>query len=92
MLGPLKSRLARELGTSEVEFSLLISALSLNSTWTPLLGGVMASVLGTTVTSIIATGVVFGGEDGSCSTPNLISQSLQVRRLFYLGTCKAAFV
>ncbi|KAL4070961.1 MFS general substrate transporter [Scleroderma citrinum] len=61
-LGPLKSRLARELGTSDVEFSLLISALSLNGTWTPLLGGVMASKLGTTLTSIIATGVVFGGQ------------------------------
>ncbi|KAL4067967.1 major facilitator superfamily domain-containing protein [Scleroderma yunnanense] len=62
ILGPLKSRLSRELGTSDIEFSLLISAISLNGTWTPLLGGVMASVLGTTLTSIIATGLIFGGQ------------------------------
>ncbi|KAF9229312.1 MFS general substrate transporter [Gyrodon lividus] len=61
-LGPLKSRLARELGTSNTEFSLLISAFSLNSTWTPLVGGVMASKLGTTLASIFATGVVFLGQ------------------------------
>ena len=62
ILGPLKSRLAREMGTNNTEFSLLISAFSLNSTWTPLVGGVLASRLGTTFTSILATGVVFLGE------------------------------
>jgi len=61
-LGPLKSRLAREINTSNTEFSLLISAFSLNSTWTPLVGGLMASKLGTTLTSIIATGVIFLGK------------------------------
>lgn len=61
-LGPLKSRLAREINTSNTEFSLLISAFSLNSTWTPLVGGLMASKLGTTLTSIIATGVIFLGQ------------------------------
>lgn len=61
-LGPLKSRLAREINTSNTEFSLLISAFSLNSTWTPLVGGLMASKLGTTLTSIIATGVIFFGQ------------------------------
>ncbi|KAH7930998.1 MFS general substrate transporter, partial [Leucogyrophana mollusca] len=61
-LGPLKSRLSRELGTSNTEFSLLISAFSLNSTWTPLVGGLMASKLGTTVTSLLATGVIFAGQ------------------------------
>ncbi|KAG1783928.1 major facilitator superfamily domain-containing protein [Suillus placidus] len=61
-LGPLKSRLAREINTSNTEFSLLISAFSLNSTWTPLVGGMMASKLGTTLTSIIATGVIFFGQ------------------------------
>lgn len=61
-LGPLKSRLAREMNTSNTEFSLLISAFSLNSTWTPLVGGLMASKLGTTLTSIIATGVIFVGQ------------------------------
>lgn len=61
-LGPLKSRLAREIKTSNTEFSLLISAFSLNSTWTPLVGGLMASKLGTTLTSIIATGVIFIGQ------------------------------
>ncbi|KAF4605241.1 hypothetical protein EYR40_004024 [Pleurotus pulmonarius] len=62
VLGPLKSRLSRELGTSHTEFSLLISAFSLNSTWTPLVGGVMASRLGTTFTSILATGVILFGQ------------------------------
>lgn len=62
ILSPLKSRLSRELGTSNTEFSLLISAFSLNSTWTPLLGGVLASRLGTTMTSILATGVILLGQ------------------------------
>lgn len=62
ILGPLKSRLSRELGTSNTEFSLLISAFTLNSTWTPLVGGLMASRLGTTYTSILATGVIFFGD------------------------------
>ncbi|KAF9015224.1 major facilitator superfamily domain-containing protein [Cyathus striatus] len=62
ILGPLKSRLGRELGTSHTEFSLLISAYSLNSTWTPLVGGILASSLGTTFTSILATGVILLGQ------------------------------
>ncbi|TCD71510.1 hypothetical protein EIP91_008891 [Steccherinum ochraceum] len=62
ILGPLKSRLSREMGTDNTEFSLLISAFSLNSTWTPLVGGILASRLGTTMTSILATGVVFLGQ------------------------------
>jgi hypothetical protein len=61
ILGPLKSRLSREMGTSNTEFSLLISAFSLNSTWTPIVGGLVASRLGTTYTSILATGVIFLG-------------------------------
>ncbi len=61
ILGPLKSRLSREMGTNNTEFSLLISAFSLNSTWTPLVGGVLASHMGTTFTSILATGVIFLG-------------------------------
>ncbi|KAM5535449.1 hypothetical protein V8D89_010971 [Ganoderma adspersum] len=62
ILGPLKSRLSREMGTNNTEFSLLISAFSLNSTWTPLVGGLLASRLGTTFTSILATGVIFLGQ------------------------------
>jgi MFS family permease len=61
LLGPLKSRLQREMGTSHTEFGLLIAAYSLNSTWTPLVGGVLASRLGTTFTSILATGVILLG-------------------------------
>ncbi|KAF7969337.1 hypothetical protein HWV62_27661 [Athelia sp. TMB] len=61
ILGPLKSRLSRELGTSNTEFSLLISAFALNSTWTPLVGGLLVSKLGTTKTSIFATGAIFIG-------------------------------
>ncbi|KAK7058937.1 hypothetical protein VNI00_001561 [Paramarasmius palmivorus] len=62
ILGPLKSRLSKELGASHTEFGLLFSAFSLNSTWTPLLGGIMASSLGTTFTSIFATGIVLTGQ------------------------------
>ncbi|TRM66347.1 major facilitator superfamily domain-containing protein [Schizophyllum amplum] len=62
VLGPLKSRLARELGASHTEFSLLFSAYSLNSTWTSLVGGALASKLGTTATSVIATGIILIGQ------------------------------
>ncbi|KAF8807430.1 MFS general substrate transporter [Phlegmacium glaucopus] len=62
ILGPLKSRLQRELGTSNTEFGLLLSAYNINSTWTPLIGGILASRLGTTFTSILATGVIFLGQ------------------------------
>ncbi|EJD03945.1 MFS general substrate transporter [Fomitiporia mediterranea MF3/22] len=62
ILGPLKTRLSREMGTSNTEFSLLIAAFSLNSTWTPLLGGFLAGHLGTTVTSMLATGLIFLGQ------------------------------
>ncbi|KAG6381197.1 major facilitator superfamily domain-containing protein [Boletus reticuloceps] len=61
-LAPLKSRLSRELGTSNTEYGLLISAFSLNGTWTPLVGGMLASKLGTTLASIFATGMVFLGQ------------------------------
>lgn len=62
ILGPLKSRLQREIGTSHAQFGLLIAAYTLNSTWTPLVGGVLASRFGTTVTSIAATGIIFLGQ------------------------------
>ncbi|KAJ7597060.1 major facilitator superfamily domain-containing protein [Mycena floridula] len=62
VLGPLKSRLSRELGASHTEFSLLISAFSLNSTWTPLVAGILASFMGTTFTSILATGIILLGQ------------------------------
>ena len=61
ILGPLKSRLQREMGTSNTEFGLLLSAYSLNNTWTPLIGGILASRLGTTLTSILATGAILLG-------------------------------
>ncbi|KAF8531008.1 major facilitator superfamily domain-containing protein [Gautieria morchelliformis] len=61
-LGPLKSRLSREKGTSNAEFSLLIAALGLNSTWTPLVGGLLAARLGTTWTSLIATSLILAGQ------------------------------
>ncbi|CDO71549.1 hypothetical protein BN946_scf184911.g19 [Trametes cinnabarina] len=50
------------MGTNNTKFSLLISAFSLNSTWTPLVGGVLASRLGTTLTSILTTGIIFLGQ------------------------------
>jgi MFS family permease len=48
--------------TSNAQFGLLLSALSLNSTWTPLVGGILASRLGTTLTSILATGAILLGQ------------------------------
>ncbi|KXN89999.1 Major facilitator superfamily domain-containing protein 1 [Leucoagaricus sp. SymC.cos] len=62
ILGPLKSRIQRELGTSHAEFGVLFSAYGLNSTWTPLVAGLLVSRLGTTFTSILATGTIFLGQ------------------------------
>ena len=62
ILGPLKSQLHQQLGTSHTEFGLLLSAYSLNSTWTPFVGGILASKLGTTSMSILTTGVILAGK------------------------------
>ncbi|KDR77995.1 hypothetical protein GALMADRAFT_244963 [Galerina marginata CBS 339.88] len=61
-LGPLKSQLSREKGTSNAQFGLLIAAFALNSTWTPLVGGLFTARLGTALSSIIATSIIFGGQ------------------------------
>ncbi|KAI8995613.1 MFS general substrate transporter [Trametes punicea] len=94
ILGPLKSRLSREMGTNNTEFSLLISAFSLNSTWTPLVGGVLASRLGTTLTSILATGVIFLGQ--ACLLIGNLSDSVRLMALgmfvFGLGVSPLAVV
>ena len=49
------------MGASNAQFGLLLSAYTLNGTWTPLIGGILASRLGTTLTSILATGVILLG-------------------------------
>ncbi|KAI0651837.1 MFS general substrate transporter [Trametes meyenii] len=94
ILGPLKSRLSREMGTDNTEFSLLISAFSLNSTWTPLVGGVLASRLGTTTTSILATGVIFLGQ--ACLLIGNLSNSVRLMAfgmfIFGLGVSPLAVV
>ncbi|KAH9898415.1 MFS general substrate transporter [Cubamyces lactineus] len=94
ILGPLKSRLSREMGTNNTEFSLLISAFSLNSTWTPLVGGLLASRLGTTFTSILATGVIFLGQ--ACLLIGNLSDSVRLMALgmfvFGLGVSPLAVV
>ena len=71
------------MGTSNTEFSLLLAAFSLNSTWTPLVGGILAGRLGTTLTSIIATGVIFVGtcDPGMHCFAQLISNALLQGRL-----------
>ncbi|KAG8925668.1 hypothetical protein FRC00_003770, partial [Tulasnella sp. 408] len=51
-----------EIGTSNTEFSLLLAAYNINNTWTPLVGGVMTARLGTAMTSIIATSLIFCGQ------------------------------
>lgn len=57
----MKSRIQQELGTSHAEFGVLFSAYSLNSTWTPIVAGLLVSRLGTTVASILATCTIFLG-------------------------------
>ncbi|KAG8759577.1 hypothetical protein FRC14_005606 [Serendipita sp. 396] len=61
-LGPLKSRLSREIGTNNAQFSLLIAAFDLNSTWTPLVGGLLVCRFGTARSSIVATFAIFLGQ------------------------------
>ncbi|RDX55878.1 MFS general substrate transporter [Lentinus brumalis] len=94
ILGPLKSRLAREMGTNNTEFSLMISAFSLNSTWTPLVGGLLASRLGTTFTSILATGIILLGQ--ACLLIGNLSDSARIMALgmfvFGMGVSPLAVV
>ncbi|KZT54379.1 MFS general substrate transporter, partial [Calocera cornea HHB12733] len=79
-LGPLKSRLSRELGTSNAQFSLLIASFSLNNTWTPLLGGLLTARLGTAWSSILATSLIFAGQ-----LILLLGDALENVRLMALG-------
>lgn len=61
-LGPIKSRLAREIGSSNSDFSIILASYSVNNTWTPLIAGLLASRLGTARTSLLATSLIFGGQ------------------------------
>lgn len=62
LLGPLKSSLARQLGTSNTQFSLLIASFGLNNTWTPLIAGVFTARRGTAISSIVATSLILIGQ------------------------------
>lgn len=62
LLGPLKSRLHREMNTSNAQFSLLIAAYNLNSTWTPLVAGLFVARFGTGWSSIATTGCILIGQ------------------------------
>ncbi|KAL7411643.1 major facilitator superfamily domain-containing protein [Mrakia frigida] len=62
LLGPIKSRVSREMGASNSQFSLLLAALSLNNTWTPLVGGLLTARLGTPLASIMATSLILIGQ------------------------------
>ncbi|KAG8998513.1 hypothetical protein FRB94_006858 [Tulasnella sp. JGI-2019a] len=84
-LGPLKSRLSREVGTSNTEFSLLIAAFNINNTWTPLAGGILAARLGTALTSIIATSFIFFGQSLLLLGDYTGSVRLMVIGLFVFG-------
>ncbi|KLT39988.1 MFS general substrate transporter [Cutaneotrichosporon oleaginosum] len=59
--GPIKSKLHRELGSTNSQFSLMISALNLNSTWTPLVAGILVARYGTAASSLITTGFILLG-------------------------------
>jgi MFS family permease len=61
-LGPIKSRLAREIGSSNIDFSIILASYSVNNTWTPLVAGLLASRLGTARTSLLATSLILGGQ------------------------------
>ncbi|KAG8875829.1 hypothetical protein FRB97_004684 [Tulasnella sp. 331] len=84
-LGPLKSRLSREVGTSNTEFSLLIAAFNINNSWTPLVGGLMTARLGTALTSIIATSLIFFGQSLLLVGDYTGSVRLMVIGLFVFG-------
>ncbi|EIW68617.1 hypothetical protein TREMEDRAFT_69096 [Tremella mesenterica DSM 1558] len=62
LLGPLKSRLHREMGTSNSQFSLLVASFNLNSTWTPLVAGIFVARFGTALSSVATTGCVLVGQ------------------------------
>ncbi|EJU02025.1 MFS general substrate transporter [Dacryopinax primogenitus] len=79
-LGPIKSRLSREMGTSNAQFSLLIASFSLNNTWTPLLGGLLTARLGTAWSSVLATSLIFVGQ-----LILLLGDTLESVRLMSLG-------
>lgn len=85
ILGPLKSRITREMGASNSEFSLLIAAFSLNSTWTPLVGGLLAARLGTALSSIIATSLILAGQLILLLGDLLSSVPLMVLGMFIFG-------
>ncbi|KAF7982474.1 hypothetical protein HWV62_28040 [Athelia sp. TMB] len=82
------------MGTSNAEFSLLIAAFSLNSTWTPLVGGLLAARLGTARASIIATSLILAGQlllllgDRAGSPPLMLGGTL----VFGLGVSPLAVV
>ncbi|BEI83248.1 hypothetical protein CcaverHIS002_0311160 [Cutaneotrichosporon cavernicola] len=59
--GPIKSKLHRELGSTNSQFSLMISALNLNSTWTPLVAGILVARYGTAASSLVTTGFILLG-------------------------------
>lgn len=75
----------QELRASRAEYSLLISAYSLNSTWTPLIGGILANTFGTTFTSVLTTGVIFSGKFHKCSRSPFRLNALPGQLLLLLG-------
>jgi MFS family permease len=62
LLGPLKTALLKRIDVNNLQFSLLFSAYSLNSTWTPLLTPFLASKIGFPWTSILATSIILAGQ------------------------------
>ncbi|KAG8925661.1 hypothetical protein FRC02_009516 [Tulasnella sp. 418] len=85
-LGPLKSRLSRDIGTSNTEFSLLIAAYNLNNTWTPLVGGVMAARISLALGLVAGKGTSFL----SAYTSYPLSQKYGPHAPFVVSTTLAA--
>ena len=61
-LGPIKTRLSREINSNNVEFGVILASYTVNNTWTPLVAGILVTSLGTARASLVATGLIFGGQ------------------------------
>ncbi|KAK4687724.1 hypothetical protein P7C73_g2380, partial [Tremellales sp. Uapishka_1] len=62
LLGPLKTSISRQMGTSNTQFSILLASFSLNNTWTPLVAGIFTARRGTAIASITASSIVLSGQ------------------------------
>ncbi|KAF8335475.1 major facilitator superfamily domain-containing protein [Cantharellus anzutake] len=84
-LGPLKSSLIRDIGTTNLQFSAILASYSVNNTWTPLVAGFLASRLGTARSSLLATSLILIGQLVLLWGRNAASIKLMAAGLFVFG-------